>query len=123
MSTAPAFYLLRMTRYGPLVPARVQWLDHEPGQPDNLRDRWPALIPQVDIAGEIVEPEILLERVHWTGGHWKSLESISAEQYEHAFRHLRWAERNAPDHPTLRPRRRVTPTQIPLPSFDRENAI
>ena len=76
--------------------AGLQWLDHEPGVADNRRDRWPAVIPQVDIGGEIVEPEILLERVHWSAGHWKSLQSISAEQYRTRLSHLRWAERNAP---------------------------
>jgi hypothetical protein len=118
-----AHYLLRLRRDGPLGPARIQWLDHEPGEPGNPRDRWPALIPQVDICGEVRPPEELLERFSWGPPHWKSLQSISGAEYEHAFRHLRWAERNAPSHPTLRPRRRMAPTQIPLPSFDQENAI
>jgi len=124
VSTAPAYYLLRMTRYGPLMPARLQWLDHEPGVPDNLRhDRWPALLVCADIGGEVVPPETLTDRFHWPAGHWKYAQPVTAAQYRHAFDRLRWAERNAPSDPTLRPRRRVAPTQIPLPSFDRENAI
>ena len=119
----PRYFLLRLTRHGPLVPGRLRFIDHEPGVETNKRDRWPPLIPEVIVAGEIVEPEILLERFSWLPPHWKSLQSISGAEYEYRFKRLRWAERNAPSDPTLRPRRRVSADQMPLPSFDRENAI
>ena len=119
----PQYFMLRIQRHGPLVPARIQWLDHEPGEPGNPRDSWPAVIPQVDIAGEVVPPEDLTDRFHWPAGHWKYAQPVTAAQYRHAFDRLRWAERNRPEDPTLRPRRRVSADQILLPSFDRENAI
>ena len=119
----PQYFMLRIQRHGPLVPARIQWLDHEPGEPDNPRDRWPAAIPQVDIAGAVVPPEDLTDRFHWPAGHWKYAQPVTAAQYRHAFDRLRWAERNRPEDPTLRPRRRVSADQVLLPSFDRENAL
>jgi hypothetical protein len=118
----PQHYVLRLVRGGPLVPARLQWLAHEPGEPDNRRDRWPALLQVVDIAGEIVPPEELTERFHWQAGHWKHAAPVSLAEYEHRLALMRWAERNSPDDPRVRPRRKVDRQQMPLPRFDRENA-
>lgn len=118
----PQHYLMRLVRYGPLIPARLQWLDHEPGEPDNKRDRWPALLCVVDIAGEDCPPEELLERQHWPPRHWKHAEPIGEGEYRYRLELLRWAEKGRPDDPTLRPRRRIDRRTVPLPNFDRENA-
>lgn len=126
------WYLMRERRDGPLVPARVQWLDHEPGEPDNKLDRgYSSVFPQVDIAGTYVEPERLFERLYSaTDGrpaiastHWKYPQPITERDYRLALDRIRWAERHRPGDPTLRPRRRVTSEQIALPNFDRENSI
>jgi hypothetical protein len=119
----PRHFVLRVTRYGPLVPARLQWIDYEPGEPDNHRDRWPSVIPFVDIAGEVVPPEELTERFMAPVGHWKFAQPISEAEYQHRFAMLRWAEEHRPSDPTLRPRRRVDPTHLPLPDFTKENAL
>ena len=100
----------------------IQWLDHEPGEPGNPRDRWPAAIRRSTSPGRW-SPEDLTDRFHWPAGHWKYAQPVTAAQYRHAFDRLRWAERNRPEDPTLRPRRRVSADQVLLPSFDRENAI
>ena len=111
-------YTLRLHRFGALVPARLVWLDHEPGQPDNRLDRGRlSRFPQVDIAGEIVDPEILEERLMAPRRHWKWPEPVTEAEYRYRLDHLRWVERNQPDHPTLRPRRRVNYLTAPLPKF------
>jgi hypothetical protein len=116
----PRHFVLRVTRYGPLVPARLQWIDYEPGEPDNHRDRWPSVIPFVDIAGEVVPPEELTERFMAPVGHWKYAQPISEADYRFLFDHLRWLETVRPNDPVLQPRRRVDPQRMQLPSFERE---
>lgn len=118
----PRYYLMRVQRYGPLVPARLQYLDHEPGEPSNKRDRWPALLPFVDIAGEVRPPEELTERGAWQAPHWKFAQEIDRREYERRFAAMRQAEADGIDDPVLRPRRRVDPRQLPLPDFSKENA-
>jgi hypothetical protein len=117
----PQHFVLRLVRGGPLVPARLRWLDHEPNEPDNPRDRWPALLPVVDIAGEIVPPEELTERFHWKRGHWKYAQPVTEAEYRHRLATMRWAERNRPEDPRVKARRRIDRQQMPLPNFDREN--
>lgn len=127
-----AYYVIRERRDGPLVPARLQWLDHEPGEPDNKLDRGClSVFPQVDIAGVYVPPERLLERLYsptperpaLAPRHWKYAARISHAEYHLRVERMRWAETNRPDDPVLRPLRRVEADQMPLPSFDRENSI
>lgn len=115
-------FIMRLTRYGPLVPARLIELDHEPGEPDNKRDRWPAMILCADIAGEVVPPEQLTERFYWQPPHWKHVKEISQREYEHLFALMRRAETDDPTAPVLRPRQRVRAADVPLPSFAEENA-
>src|SRR5262249_38545812 len=111
-------YLLRLTRHGPLVAARRQWLDHEPGVPDNKLDRGNlSRFPQVDIAGEVVEPELLEERLWAPRGHWKWVEPITRAEYEYRLQHLRWAERNDPESHELRPRRPIDLRTARIPKF------
>lgn len=118
---APRHFLMRVTRFGPLVPARLVEIDTEPGEPENARDRWPATILCADVAGEVVPPEELTERLHVVQGHWKHAGEISASEYEYRFKLLRWAETNRPNDPTLKPKKRVCAIDVPLPSFESEN--
>jgi hypothetical protein len=116
--------MLRVTRLGPLVPARLQWLDHEPGAPDNKLDRGRlSVFPCVDIAGAEVPPEEITERLYRGPGHWKFCEPVSEAEYRYQLSHLEWAKAHRPEDPTLRPRRAVDPAQVPLPNFDRENSL
>jgi hypothetical protein len=119
----PRYFVLRVTRYGPLVPARLTEIDTEPGEPGNKRDRWPPTVLCADIAGAVVPPEELTERFMAPVGHWKYAQPISEAEYRHRFALLRWAEAHRPADPTLKPRRRVDPTHLPLPDFTRENAL
>jgi hypothetical protein len=126
------YYIVRERRDGPLVPARLQWLDHEPGEPANKLDRGClSIFPHVDIAGVYVPPERLLERLFTASEgrralaprHWKYAMPVSEQEYRLRIDRIRWAERNAPDHPILKPNRPVEADNLPLPNFDRENAI
>lgn len=123
--TPPRYYLLRAVRQGPLVPARLHWIDHEPGEPSNLREgsRWPVYIPCADIAGVECEPEQITDRLHRPATHWGALQTITEAGYRYEIARLRWAERAAPADPTLRPRRKVDPAGVPLPSFERERSL
>jgi hypothetical protein len=40
----PGYWQVRLHRRGPWVPARSYWADHEPGNPENKRDRWPPVM-------------------------------------------------------------------------------
>jgi hypothetical protein len=146
----PRHFLMRLRRDGPLVPARLRWLDHEPGEPDNKLDRGRLTpFPAVDIAGKDVAPEVLIERLilqpHWrgdrlkqpavlladmlaqTGGsvpltHWRYAQPISEAEYRHQLKLRGWAQTYRPSHPMLQPRQPVDPRQLPIPDFSRENA-
>ena len=119
--TPARYFLMRLRRDGPLVPARLIEVDHEPGCPDNPRDRWPATVWCADVAGEVVPPELVTERFYWQSPHWKYLQPISEAEYRYQLTRLRWAEEHRPDAPELRPQRKVDPRQVPLPDFSREN--
>lgn len=111
-------------RDGPLVPARLWWCDHEPGEPANTLDRGMlSVFPRADIADAEVPPEQLVERTWAPLGHWKYARPISEDEYRYQVERLRWAERNKPDEPGLKPRRPVASAQLALPNFDRENAL
>lgn len=122
---ATQHYMLRLTRLGPLVPARIRWIDHAPQDPpENKLDRGRlSVLSVVDIAGVEVPPEELTERFNWPVGHWKFAQAIDEARYRFEFARLRWVERNRPTDPVLTPRRAVDPAQMVLPSFERENAI
>lgn len=115
-------FIVRVTRYGPLVPARLMEIDTEPGEPDNPRDRWPATILCADIAGEVVPPEQLTDRFYWPKHHWKHAEPVSEATYRAHFEHMRRAESCDPSNPVLTPRKRVDPAAVALPDFTQENA-
>jgi len=117
----PRYFVMRLTRFGPLLPARLHEIAHEPGEPSNSRDRWPATVLEADVGGERLPPEDITDRFYWPRDHWKALQSISQAEYEHRFNYLRWCETNRPDDPALRPRQRVDAATVALPSFENEN--
>jgi hypothetical protein len=131
MPRRPQYFMMRVRRGGPLVPARLRWLDHAPDDPeDNRLDRGRlSIVTCADIAGLEVPPEEVTERLWNSDGgrpgipptHWKYPEPISEAEYRYQLQRLRWAARNRPTDPVLRPRRVVDPAGLPLPDFTREN--
>jgi hypothetical protein len=119
--TTPRHFMLRRVRFGPLVPARLMEIDHEPGEPDNPRDRWPATLLCADIAGEVVPPEELTERFYWPANHWKHAEPVSEAVYRHHFDRMRRAENAGESNPMLSSTKRVRAADVALPSFVEEN--
>lgn len=87
----PGAWLVRLVRGGPLVPARIFWCDHEPGEPDNKLDQ-PFL--DAEINGKRVDPLKLWEM----RGRAVPLNEIA---YRDALR--KWAQENAPDDPAANP--------------------
>lgn len=118
----PRYFILRLHRYGPLVPARLTVIDTEPGEPDNKRDRWPTTILCCDIAGEVRPPEEITDRFYWPKSHWKHAEPVSEAVYRQHFDRMRQAEHADPSNPVLSPRKRVDPAAVALPDFTQENA-
>jgi len=143
-------FVLRVTRYGPLVPARLRWLDHEPGVPENRLDRGRlSLYPAVDIAAQEVDPDILLDRLGFRRrgdagslphevlaalarparlaprplGHWAYAAAISEAEYVWRFQALRQIEERRPDDPRLKTRRRLAAADVEVPDFSREEAL
>jgi len=145
------YFLMRVTRYGPLVPARLFWCDHGPDDPpENRLDRGRlSLYPRADIAGVEADPDILLDRLGFrrrgdSGSlpsevlpalanpkrltprpleHWAYTKPISEAEYRWRFDALRRVEALRPDDPLLKTRRRLAAADVEVPSFARENEI
>jgi hypothetical protein len=106
------FWMLYIKRGSFLVPARIWLCDHEPGEPDNKRDRWPHEHLAAEIAGRWVETYDVWWRVllrETRPGHWKCAQTLRPEdglterqEYEYRMAVLQYekSERNArPDRP------------------------
>jgi hypothetical protein len=113
--------MLRVRRDGPLVPARLRWLDHAPDDPpENRLDRGRlSIVTVAEIAGAGVPPEEVTDRRYRGPGHWKYAEPITESEYRYQLARLDHAQRIMP---RFNPRRRLKPADLPLPNFDRENA-
>lgn len=127
-----AHFMLRVTRLGPLVCARIFLDDAEPGEPSNKLDRGNiSVYPRAEIAGEEVDPDILQRdrlmsptdwRPAYAPGHWKRAEPITAAEYAYQAARIDWAKRHRPDDPTAHPRKAIDPAQLPLPVFEFSDA-
>ena len=126
------YFVLRVVRGGPLVPARLWFCDSEPGVPENKLDRGRlSLYPRADIAGTEVPPEHLADRLFSLTDprpahpptHWRYAKPITEPEYRWRFDSMRWAEQNQPDAPVLQPRRKLAAADLPVPDFEREEAL
>jgi hypothetical protein len=151
MTVSPLYFLLRMRRDGPLVPAKIWLCDHDPADPSNTLDRGRlSIFPRALVAGREVPPERVLERIGIYGrrrgdgtlmpgeaaaaladpalraprpvGHWAYPQPITAAEYNWRVAHLDWTREHRPEDPRAHPHRPVKPAELPLPNFDRENA-
>ena len=90
----PGFYLVRLGKGRPLVPARIYWCGHEPGNPTNKLE-----VPFLDgeILGEQYDPALI-----WTGG----MPTTEAE-YKYRVALAEHCAKHEPDAPAANPRRAV----------------
>lgn len=126
-------FLMRVTRYGPLVPARLHWCDHGPDDPpENKLDRGRlSLYPRADIGGIEVDPERLADRLYSMTDprpaqpptHWRYAAPCSEAEYRWRLDSMRWAEQHQPDHPVLQPKKKLAAADLPVPDFSREEAL
>lgn len=90
LSPEPGYWLIRLRRGAPDVPACIQWEQtlHEPGRPSNRMERSPVLTGRIN--GEIVP----WERIWFTRGR-----PINQAEYDYRVALTEWAMANAPDEP------------------------
>jgi hypothetical protein len=138
----PRYFLLRLRRGAPLVPARLWLCDHDPADPENRLDRGAlSVFPRAEIAGREVPPERLLDRLGvWRRcgdgtlradeavaaladpslqtprpvGHWAYAQPITAAEYSYRVAHLQWLERHRPNDPRANPYQQIKPAELPL---------
>jgi hypothetical protein len=147
----PAYFMLRVRRDGPLVPAKL-WLDDaEPGVPENRLDRGRlSVYPRAEIGGREVDPQRVLDRLGvWRRrgdmpllphevvaaladpaqrtprpvGHWAYAEPISAGEYQYRVAHLAWTREHHPADPRGFADKPIKPAELPLGDFSREKAL
>lgn len=90
------FWLGRFCKGGPLVPASIVRIDlsREPGNPENLLDRWPL----ERLLAYVIDIEVPVERV-W---HTKT-EPIARAEHDYQVALIRWLRRHRPDDPRCKP--------------------
>lgn len=111
-ATRCGYWLIRLRKGAPLVPARIWLCPHEPGAPDNILDTGPYLAAEV--AGDPADPDEV-----WTHafaddarpGGWP----ITEAEYRFRLADLRHARDWRPDDPLARPRAKVDWLQAALP--------
>jgi len=100
----PGHWMVRLVRGGPYVPAKIERINHEPGNPANKLDTGPVLLAL--IGGEPVDP---LEIWHRRG------RAIGAAEYAYQLEDYLWCRAHAPDEPKANPRTPIDPLTGKLP--------
>ena len=88
------------------MPARIYWTHAEPGEPENLLDRWPLLFLAAEIAGKVADiDDIWLRR------------GVEVDEREFRFRmaDLLYTQEHAPTEPIANPSRKIDIRTIPIP--------
>jgi hypothetical protein len=121
----PSYFMLYIKRGSVLVPARIWMADHEPGEPNNKRDRWPREHIAGEIAGKWVDPLDIWERFllgETRPNHWKCARPLVpkdgltvSQEYEYQLALLRHAREREPANPLARPWKEVDLRTLPLP--------
>jgi hypothetical protein len=100
----PGHWMVRLVRDGPEVPAKIERIDHEPGNPANKLDTGPVMFAL--IAGEPVDPLAI----------WHSRgRPIDAVEYAYQLADYLWCRDHAPDEPKANPRAPIDPLSGKLP--------
>jgi hypothetical protein len=86
-----------MVKGGPLLPASITRIDHEPGNPENLLDTGPIMI--ANIGYREADPLAV-----WVGRRERPL---TKEEYRLRMAQLAWDRDFDPNSPAVQPRKRV----------------
>jgi hypothetical protein len=106
------YWLLRLRKRAPWIPARTYWTHSEPGNADNLLDRWPLPFLAGEIAGDVADPLDIFgagERTPLTPRGGLTIE----QEYRYRVADMRHAKHYRPEDPLANPRRAVDLTRIP----------
>ncbi len=109
----PGHWLIRLRKMAPQIPARTYWCDHEPGNPENKRDRWPLRFLAGEIAGDVADPLDIFgarDRVPL-----KPRQPLKTPEQEYSYRcaRMRHAKKYEPEDPLAQPYRAIDLTKIP----------
>jgi hypothetical protein len=119
------YWLLYSRRDGVLLPARIWLCNHEPGDPENILDRWPIPFLAGEIGGKWVEPAEIWYRVlrrETEPNHWKCAHPIIPkegltlhQEFLFLMSEMAWLKENDRTHPLARPNKPVSLAALPLP--------
>lgn len=105
----PGYWLIRLRRFAPLIPARTFLSYGEPGNPSNLLDRWPLPLLDGEICGEYADPvDIFAAPERRSLGPMVTPVRLSVERhYQYLVADMRHAMAHRKLDPLAHPRRRV----------------
>jgi hypothetical protein len=93
----------KLRRRGPDIPASIEQIDHEPGEPDNKLDTGPIFIATIGLdAADPLDVMAMRRR-----------RAIDQAEYDYRMARLAWARDYAPHEPEARPDRAVDLRRIP----------
>jgi hypothetical protein len=95
--------MVRLTRYGPEIPASITRIDHEPGDPDNKLDTGPIFVANIGL--KEVDPL----RVWWMARRRR----ISEAEHRYQMARLAWMRDYDPFRPEMVPTEPVDLASLP----------
>jgi hypothetical protein len=101
------FWMISRSKRHPEIPARTYWTNAEPGNPDNVLDRWPLPFIAGEIGGDLADPLDIF------GAPRKR--QIKEAEYQYQMASMAWAREYSPEEPLANPDRRVDLSKIPVP--------
>jgi hypothetical protein len=97
----PGWFKLRLARRGPWIPAIIERIDHEPGNPENILDTGPILV--ATIGDRDADP---LEV-------WERGSTITEQEYRWRLALRDWANAHAPEQPEAKPHKEARLDKLP----------
>ena len=101
----PGYFLMRLVRGGPQVPARICRILPSTDHPEGL---WWA-----EVNGETYASHADPSSAPMVFRIWHGAEFSTAEEYQYRLKLKRWAETHQPDHPAAKPRAKIDRLKTP----------
>lgn len=112
----PGYWMIRLVKGGPAVPAMIECRPHEPGNPFNVLDRSPRSLWHAEIDGEPADVERVWNARPVPGPDDKP--QITRAEYDYQVALGRHAKEYLPNHPRANPRSKIDLMTVPLPFGD-----